>query len=346
MNAAENLFSLPNGNALPYALPYEKTPNNKFYRTHDYSIIRNWKAKRKQDQLKINLWGASDIKLIAADFDTHHGFHSYDALEAYLKSIYKNQAIIFRTFSNKVKMLFLTSSNKMNKNIALETLSSILEPELFDMIDKSPTSLQICYVNKKNLSIISNSLKTCKVYDAVFPEKMSYREFKGTLPILGTDKQYIVKLNSVKERFLRTLLAMPQLMNQFDLPTTSLSESLDVTPMYVHKLLKQFINLGLLEVVDSNYTVGVKAKTYKATGKLLEILKNLYKDKKSLYKAIPKHPLPSEIKSGEWNDTVYKASFHFIGSPSKFIAWFNSMKGNHLKDRPKKVAWIIKRFFT
>ena len=93
--------------------------------------------------------------------------------------------------------------------------------------------------------------------------------------------------------------------------------------------------MELLKCVNTSYVVGESAKTYRAKGALRIAILAAMKARKT------KKPLPTQIKTGTYNQTIFEAALHFINdvSPTAFLNWAYTIPGfADKKDREQKVV--------
>lgn len=346
------LFKLPNGKHLKY----EYSRNGIKVGSQDtWTKARNceefWRTARspKKEQLpKLGLWSSrSNQHLLAIDIDKlPEGFLSFEELYNKLLNTLDKVAIVLRSPSGKVKVLFLVEvyggiipTDSSIKSV----LNQLLPSDLNCTVD--PQGTKLCFVNESMARIISERLPYLPVFlsmrvsgptGAVRRDEAPKepRFYRGPIPdsLLVFQKHYKSKLEPSKEKFLRYLLASPNLIWGLDLPITHLGKLMGTTPTSVSTWIKWLIQNRWLQLVSGKYAKGKKARRFKANGKLLSFLKILY----------PTHtdrqtpPPPSVIRDGEWNDAGWSAIVHFQNR-SKVLDWFYNIPGNDLKGREKKI---------
>jgi hypothetical protein len=110
-------------------------------------------------------------------------------------------------------------------------------------------------------------------YDDEIPQEireLAQLEYRG-----GTRK--------IREAILRVLTATPQLVHSYDLSQQILANTINskygfkADQSKVQIELSQLVKLGVLEVVNHKYIVGIKAKSYRACGAYLEFLNLVHK---------------------------------------------------------------------
>jgi hypothetical protein len=110
-------------------------------------------------------------------------------------------------------------------------------------------------------------------------------------------------LSDNRQRFLRVLLESRQLLldKGFGIPTTKISNDLGVDQTLISRFRRDFVACGWLVPVGNGYTIGRRAKCFKASGSLKVALEQLYprlgKDSRLVN-------IPARIEDGAWNQTL------------------------------------------
>lgn len=369
-SAPNDLFVLPNGAAVPYRLPSDKGDP---WRTWDLDYVRHWASDTKSGTVKICGWASksnqSNQHLVIADFDRllyeepTVGFSTADhwsPLRSYLRMIYQGKGIVLTSFSGKCKVIFVVETPKgvsMNRQIALDTLQSILPDDLFEIIDKSTSALSLTILTPGIINILSKELPNISVIpcilDSIDLEKdnqdlfPNFDETKATpsntsppkecyISCIPTHKykSYEGELGCLAEfekgargKILRVLCAMPRLRTGFDISQIVMAKTVGVSQKTVHVNLQWFISKGLLKVTNGSYRAGKKAMTYQAAWLLLETLDAVYRHRT---KAI----LPTAIANGEWTRTLRWVALTFFRLKGRaYLTWALSIPGIERKDR-------------
>lgn len=367
----KDLFVLPNGHPLRYSFPFQK---GQAWMTRDNYLIRNWREKTKERQVKIFGWnnGSSNQHVVFADFDQIPcDFDSFDCLEKYLKHLYDKKGLVFRSVSGKCKIAFVIQNPPnipMTKEIALDVLETILTPELYELIDKQTSSLSWTFANEEIREKISNDLGNIDhLYSDIDLSTENHYYLSSYLPsniyhlIKDREESYISCIpdhgvkrynrvsNKLDERLssfartktlnhvLRVLLSTPELLSGYDLSQKLMATTVGVTQKTICLIFKELVKKGLLQVTDSYSIPDKKAITYKASNLLREILEERRKAKRK--------PPPTEIEDTKWNQTLMKVGFKCFGCNSaRFYDWASKIPGSNLKDRPGQIERITKWF--
>ena len=348
------------------------------WRSYDTFMANSFKSQTKTGNMRLHCWiHSGTLYPILADFDClPEQFNSFDQFADYLSKIYKEKGITFRSHSKKVKVLFIAEvpkGLKMSYQIALDTLESIFfADDLFKYIDKSVSALSVTFLNPVIINTISKNLSTTKPVKATIDnidlekvlqdeslnpdsdildfESLAIRDTNSSSISCIPTSKYRYKVeeldpklqlseNKIVKEILKILSATPQLIKQFDISQYILANTLGVSQKTISKALAKIQKLGLLEVSNSHFVPGKKAKSYQAKGALLLVLKDKFGTKNNKFKK----PLPAAIKDGEWNDILSKiAVSNFRKDPEGFSSWANSLPDSNKKDRKLKIKKLTK----
>lgn len=151
--------------------------------------------------------------------------------------------------------------------------------------------------------------------------------------------QFWMKNNSERKKFLKILLKMKGLLweNGFNLSTHKLGDEIGVSAPSANKYIKYLEKVGYLECIDESFQIGVKAKTYIATGKLREAIEKLNTGSES--RSVRKE-LPSHIPDGQWECKLWEAHWAFELDADAFQEWAYSLNGSQEEYRPRKIVRI------
>ncbi len=346
-------FRLPDGKSLRYAFPYERGNQYQWYRTWESRRLYEWRPRDKTKSIKLGLWNArGELFVIAADFDkVPYGFASFDQLEEFLKFIYRN-AIVSRSFSNKVKCFFLVRfEGEMNRETASETLHKILGPDLFEGCDLSISALSFTFLTAKMARQLKH-LSALTPIEAVVGHELERvpvdvnkdltpRPMRRGTDSLAPELQAWVSRSPSRRQLMQILAASPQLLSRagMDLPTTYLANECGCSPTHIWRFRESLIREGFLERISTQYRVGHKAMTYQARGELRESLRAKFP--KMLQ---PPPDLAEEvIEPGTWNARLFELSLSYGSNLEAFRQEAAKLEGINEKDRWRKVETLIQQ---
>lgn len=369
----DDVFTLPDGNALPYTLIYR---GRRHFSTRD-NIRLHQEVKKKQYRPTLEgISSRGSLKVIFADFDVlPEGYTSFEQLYVDVKKDYSSQGIPLKTSSKKVKIAFVVDfgfSHNPNKTQILFALSKLISHELFKYIDKNINALIRHFILPENIQPLKNGLLNSPVHiikDSQSKDlscnNLEDTETCGLLSLSDSNQktllflQYTEELKSfprlqkiISEMTMNGLVRILVLIrgliepHGFDLPTTKLAEQLNCHPDTVSRRLKELIRLRLLKCINFNYQAPIgknigtsKARTYRAKGELKRCIKSLTKN-------IHSYSLPKTIDDGKWEETLWKCAVKFLNKPNEFQIWARSLPGADLKDRPRKISRIFNKLNT
>ena len=359
------LVTLPNGSHLKYAsgptrgsmfgndlISGERVANWDLF--EDIEIPSDHTLEDKKINLKkaykLNLWSSGTSQhVICADFDKRpKRFKDFDEFIEHLNWQYDN-AVVTRSRRGRAKAFFvveLPPKVDMSKQIAELTLQEILEPKLFKIIDRR--GLEVTWLTPEMKSALQSRLHLLQPLQAVLPDKFDkpLRVSSGRIPPTlrnfihsGTKSTEYEK----REKFIRILMDTPLLRDTFYISTTRLGSECDVKPMTISRWRNELVKMGQLILLDSQYFMGKRAKAYKASGELLEILPSV--PEKGVVKDFPtRKPPPTNIEDGQWNEAMFEAIKYYRGDEDLIWAWFKSCPGHQLKDRSEHLKARLKSY--
>jgi hypothetical protein len=339
VNTDRKAFILPGGYYLAYAFPWTKGSQ---YTWTNFDVgptfNKRLESKSKKDCIKLGCWSSDRDSyydrqvLIMADFDhLYDEFTSFNSLAKYMENTYGKTGLVIRSFSGKVKIVFvvhLKPGININQQHALETLRVLLNERDYNHIDKSLGALSLSFLTKESFLKLKIELPYKPVHELqvsskpVKPDHV-YRTFKSKIP------EFLIPFigkNKKKEKFIRILLECKMLMyDGFNLPLKKLAKECEVDPKTISSWIRHLKTLNLLECIDETYIIGKKAKTFKAKNELLTFLSSTKKEKITI---------PSKIDDGKWYKTLFIVRT-ILKNETLYTEWFNSLPDNHLKDRKR-----------
>lgn len=358
-DAVKYLCTLPNGAPLKYAQYYRKGSQAKWSEVQDIDIKD---SSQKKDLYKLDLWSSgTNQHVVAADFDDKmpEGFSKdekgYDDLFEKLSWICPN-AVVTRSRRQRVKLFFvikLPDAEPITMPIALATLENLLEPKFYEVIDKK-SGPKVTVLTKEMKRRLQNQLHRLKPEDAVIPprklEPRPLREMYGPIPAFierffsggrGSRSRH------GREKFLRILLATPQLRESWAISTPKMSKECGVSEKAISNWRRSLIGGGVLELLDKQFFKGKLAQLFRAAGELLEHLPPLPEPGQvtnisSKSKMPPPHPPPSEVEDGHWCEEMLNTCRWFKGNDDLIWDWFFSVPTHADKDEREREmrGWI------
>ncbi len=277
----------------------------------------------------------------------------------------KTQGVVLKTLSGKPKVAVFVDFPmpiKMNRKI-YETLALyLLGPELAKEIDHTHAACASAFLSHqmwKDLKELDYSLDSIN-YSAYGGQTwldhdmdIALREIEKLPGVREPmDSQHVYKTNKTPDARLKVLVgrdkalksvldvisAMPNLIERgFDISQIILARTTGLCQKTISNKLRKLERIGQLKVIDKNTCPGIKAKTFKATGLLLKVLKEGLRK----YLAQQKF-LPTIIQKGTWNRTMMMNSFKFIHNPKGFMEWISKVPGFVQKDRRKQAKQVLK----
>jgi hypothetical protein len=269
----------PAGNPIRFALPQDTGGEFAWWRFK--LSVKHITGKAKQFLPKLGLWNAGDgYFIIAADFDRLPA-HLGNAKVASILDANCPEALVTASVSGNVKGFFMVKAARMDVSIAKAFLLDRIPAQLHPYLDASCGASRL-FVNERLYRDLADWAPCAPVTDilgtesSIIVDSGQYRYFSTNeaLPEFaiawvnegmgGTPEQ--------REALIRILLSMWNLKGGFQLPTTTLSAQIGCSPRLVGNMLKDLRIRKLLYCVDAAYTPGRHAKTYKASGLLLEAI--------------------------------------------------------------------------
>ncbi len=309
----------------------------------DESKAAQWNITIKNHLPRVSFWntGCNQV-ILCADFDkVPNGYRDYDELENRMVAFYKDSALVLRSFSGKVKVLFIAEKEenvRMSNKIALDNLRRLLPPNIDEKdIDPSTGALQWTFVSQ-GIKERMQQLPRLKVHTLIAPaqnieitpketpkSEAPLREHAGEIPddllLFLKEEKFLMNGTSDRERFVRILLASPQLMydNGFGISALKIKKQGIASHTTIYKLVSKLVKLGLLKKV-SGYIIKKKANCYIANGILREAIANLPPP-------LNYRKLPKTILDGEWYSTLWYASYKFrYKLEEDFIKWVKTIE--------------------
>jgi hypothetical protein len=305
-------------------------------------------------------------QLVIADFDKEEklpkDYPSFDALHVRLKTTYAGKGIAVRSYSNKVKLIFiirLMDEHPMDMDTALGFLKERLGDELYGAIDKNPSAQHTLGLTPEVVEELRQSLPAISItplnrFNAAEGEERlvtscipiqrdtqsQFTKYDGLIEELHPDLLRYIHRSKIREKLVRWLLHRRELIKDtgFDLPSTWIAKQLDVGQGKVTEALKKAQSAGLLKLIDDSYAWwGAKphGKTYVASGALAEEIQRI----------APKHkkppPFPEYIEDHTWEDTLFELALKYYRFPDEYMENFRCVPGWNLKDRPEKALRAI-----
>lgn len=273
---------LQNGNSLRYKYPSDCVSPDKYWRTKPPTPAALSRAVKEQLPT-VALWqrrkGANGkyISLLAADFDTL----TSDLDFARLCDTY-GYACVVRSVGGKMKVLFKVEHTAwMTPNLAVGMLEQILEPQDFNLVDKSLGGLSLCFINLSLYNDLNEYASNGSVISGLNEKEggvciysmTRYHSYKGELP--GFVKFFVNK-DTKREAFIRIILATFNLVHErggFGLSLAVLSNQLSISVTTASRWLKELQNIKLLECTDPNWVFRKKAKIYQSCWMLTSFLR-------------------------------------------------------------------------
>jgi hypothetical protein len=170
-----------------------------------------------------------------------------------------------------------------------------------------------------------------------------------TIPVTFRYLQADTLPNALKQRgdsltycdFLRCLCAMPHLARDgYAISQVAMARTLGVRQTTISKYIQKACREGILEVVNDEYIPNIRAKRYRAKGKLKEFLISKINKQGSIIK-------PKKIKDGEWHGVMINVAKAFKHDPDGFLSWVKTIPGWDKKDRFYQAQnirrWILKK---
>lgn len=350
-------FRYPSGAPARYSL-YRKgeSGNPDKYRRTWMSPFLLKQPKKKEACPKLACWNRhTREQIIPADFDKlPEGYASFDDLERSLKATYRGAAIVVRTFSQKVKVIFVVripENEIMNRETSLRFLKEHLEPGLFDIVDKRHSALTIIALTPVIVTELQDRLHRIPVKAVpVEPLDVGGRVSSGILSIpintqyeftiydgpieaLGPEIRRYIGRSRVREKLVRCLVYRTGLIKDegFCLSSIMLGRQLGVQQGSITKALKHAQAVGLLEVIDDSFRTGseARAKRYVALGALRDEITRL----------APVKPIvaPEAIEDGTWDEELFDLAQRYYRRPAdEFLEAVRGIPGWNLKDRCTK----------
>jgi len=295
---------------------------------------------------KLNLWSSgTNQHVLCADFDDlPKGFKDFDELIEHLNWQYVN-AVVTRSRRGRAKAFFvleLPPQVSMTNQIAELTLKEILEPALFEIVDRG--GFWQTWLTPEIKANLQRRLHLLDPVIATIPtkENIPFRVAQGPLPLVlhnfissGTKGTEFEK----REKFVRILMATPLLRESFCISTKKCAAECAVEPMSISRWKRQLLEKGQLILINNQYFMGKQAKAFKAAGALLASLPPV-PDKTT------RHRLPPStvIEDGDWNSALLYAVRFYSGDRDLVLQWFSQCSGHQLKDRRLQLERIIKSY--
>lgn len=273
---------------------------------------------------------------------------------------------------NKAKVFFAVEVQPgqiMTTDGALALLSVLLPSALFQYVDKKQQALSTTFLTQPIVKVLSSKLQhlaptlglifymvnACRSNGtkinraSIDKSEKPFREYGGEIPTVQSDgllREYLSK-TSHHERLIRILLECPGLIGTrgFQLPQSKLAKMIEVSQRTISSMLNHLERAGLLECTNSHYSYGVinsRAKTYKALGPIVDILKFIHGP--DIKAGKPRRELPRSIPDGEWEAVIWKEAQHWVHHPKEFLMGVSKIPGAQEKDREQKAKRAITRW--
>lgn len=351
-------FILPNNSNLSYAFPHDLGGISKvggqwsYLRRHDTKKLHTFRRGRKDQNVRLGLWTSrSRQHFVCADFDyLPSGFKKWDDFYGYCVKAYGKKGFVFRSISNKVKVLFLVElpvgRSRMTSSISKNILDKLLKSDI-EYADTSMFGMGLLFlypplVNGIQKFLRSNPKKHKIAKNMCVEAAHEFQEYFGEIPSEIFDN-FIGK--SVKrEMFIRILMRQKGLVTTagFDLPTTKIARDIGVDQKTVWIWREELASLGYLKCVDRDYTKGKKAMTYKFMGVIRKVVVDLFrrvsKGIKTLFK--PKS-FPDKINAGEWHEKAWELSASYVNNPKEFLEAAKKLSGINQSGKRRGKKFIL-----
>lgn len=354
----EIAFPLPGGGALRY---WFSRPGFS-YKTAYYTYWSDGLLRRSNEKKwspKIAGWNKNiREQLCIADFDKPEklppAYPTFDSLYEYLKATYSGSGIIVRTFSGKVKLIFVIRLSDqysldeypMNTETAHRFLKERLGEELFNAIDLNPSAqhtlgltpeivealrrqLPVIPVIPLNRSIVVGAPENTGI-NCIPIKQRRLIKYEEPLETLDPAIRRAVGRSKPRESVLRWLLCSRALISEEGFPMSQLwvAEQLGFSQGAICKALMHFQKHGLLKVIDHSFKWGNEAhgKRYIAIGALAAEIKHLAPNRKE------PEPFPDFIPNQEWDQTLYGllVSGWYL-YPKQYLENVRQLPGSRLK---------------
>lgn len=340
----ENLFVLPNGSCLKYALPEDYGKQSEWFRTRNNDRLVKSDALKKESKPRLGLWNSgSNQFVLAADFDKYkdNTFKDFEFLFSSCEHL--QDSICTYSVRGRVKVFFvveLEGINTMTGTLAAHLLKNIFtdndRTDLISIIDSKTSAMSVTFLDTNIIKAITGKLSSLKPYkySKEFLNSIASNATKEGNNIVLVNSPFIrfkgditepkllkfIKRNAKKEDFIRLLLGTSKIIHSIDLPIRKICKELGVSTGTVHNYIQKLIELNLLvNLNEDSYIVGVHAKSYKAVNELLKLAEESNN-------IVSTFILPTVIKDGEWYKTLYRCVPHFkYKSLEEFLKWVRSI---------------------
>jgi len=341
-------LQLPNGSVLKSRYTHER--GGKFWRTYTYV---DPSAQKLQMPLVSGVSSGTNQHVIALDFDyIAPKYASYSEMADDLYEV--PGAIVSVSPSGRLKAFVVINwyNNYPDMDKVAAKINEILPDGLKGKFDaKGMKTFYLSAAIAESLSSLDASLvwnwdtlsdivsDRNNVIESKHSGRFSYHSFDGQLPAA-----YELFVNrgrkgaADRECFIRILIACQGLATSkgWSLSQLDMALYLGVSPSVVHGWIKACIDAGLLKTVSHSYIVGLRAKTYAATGALLESIRS-YKASLSHVARLPK-ALP---KDGEFYSYLLSLS-RTLSSWDDYKRVVLALPGIEKKGRYKMAESIFK----
>lgn len=383
VNSAVSLYLLPNGEILRFRCytRFFRDKGDQFkwdrhadspelQRALDLAASVPVSEDVKKKLALLGLWNSdSDQDALAADFDKlPPGFADFAVLREELKHCFGKRAVVLESPRGKVKAIFVVwkpLGMRMNTETALASLKSILGPELFPFIDKTPTSLRQCFLTKDGSSLLSEELRRCIPFEAcieheglylgdkntehcihedysIHNSRPSYEQYPGTMDQWPTLKSF-ADTDTASENLIRTLICIDGLIEGFDLPQRYFATLIGSSQPTLSRRLDRLEAEGQLRCIESHRMFPVRrAKRFIAQGELLDAIGTAPHPRRS--KVIPLDELVADIRKENFYTPAFDIGrMHFKNDPDSYVRFMepytnqNQSRRERVKNNAKQL---------